>query len=91
MLVYAGASAVVAYLIKPIIDKVLPGAGVAAVHVLGGDHLVVYLLKGLGSYVSTYLMADIGQRVVLDLRNQLFRHILGQSAALLRAGGPPAS
>ena len=26
-------------------------------------------------------MTDVGQRVVRDLRNQLFRHILGQSAA----------
>ena len=40
----------------------------------------VYLLKGIGSYVSSYLMADVGQRVVMDLRNALFRHILGQSA-----------
>ena len=28
-----------------------------------------------------YLMTDVGQRVVRDLRNVLFRHILGQSAA----------
>ena len=40
----------------------------------------VYLLKGIGSYVSSYLMADVGQRVVMDLRNALYRHILGQSA-----------
>ncbi len=43
--------------------------------------LVIYLFKGLGSYFSTYLMTDVGQRVVRDLRNQLFRHILNQSAA----------
>ena len=28
-----------------------------------------------------YLMTDVGQRVVRDIRNRLFRHILGQSAA----------
>ena len=38
------------------------------------------LAKGLGSYFSVFLMADVGQRVVRDLRNELFRHILGQSA-----------
>ena len=37
--------------------------------------------KGLGAYISGYLMTDVGQRVVRDLRNALFRHILGQSAA----------
>ena len=41
----------------------------------------IYFFKGLGSYFSTYLMTDVGQRVVRDLRNQLFRHILNQSAA----------
>ena len=52
--------------------------------------LVVYLVEGLGAYFSGYLMTDVGQRVVRDLRNQLFRHILDQSAGVLLAGGPPA-
>ena len=38
------------------------------------------LAKGLGSYFSVFLMADVGQRVVRDLRNELFRHIVRQSA-----------
>jgi len=42
--------------------------------------LVIYLFKGLGAYFSTFLMTDIGLRVVRDLRNRLFRHILDQSA-----------
>ena len=47
-----------------------------AVAILG-----VYLVKGSAAYLSGYLMTDVGQRVVRDLRNVLFRHILGQSAA----------
>jgi ATP-binding cassette, subfamily B, bacterial MsbA len=79
MLVYGIASAGVAYLIKPIFDEVLPtGENLAAVVIAV---LVLYLLKGTGAYLSSYLMADVGQRVVRDLRNALFQHILGQSAA----------
>src|SRR5205085_2829011 len=48
--------------------------------------VAVYLLKGIGSYVSSYLMADVGQRVVMDLRNDLYRHILGQSAGFFAQG-----
>jgi ATP-binding cassette, subfamily B, bacterial MsbA len=81
MLAYAGASAYVAYLIKPIINKVLPDADGMAFSFWAGAIVAAYLVKGLGSYFSTYLMTDIGQRVVRDLRNQLFRHILNQSAA----------
>jgi subfamily B ATP-binding cassette protein MsbA len=78
MLIYAGASWLLALQIKPIFDEVLPSRehlGVVTALVLGA-----YLLKGLGSYASVYLMTDVGQRVVLDVRTRLFRHILGQSA-----------
>jgi subfamily B ATP-binding cassette protein MsbA len=43
--------------------------------------LGLYVFKGVGAYVSNYLMTDVGQRVVRDLRGRLFRHMLGQSAA----------
>ena len=42
--------------------------------------LVFSFAKGLGAYFSAYLMTDVGQRVVRDLRDELFEHILGQSA-----------
>jgi subfamily B ATP-binding cassette protein MsbA len=78
MVVYAAANAGVTYQIKTMIDGVLPGrvefAWFAWV-VIGG-----YLLKGLGGYFATFLMTDIGQQVVRDIRNQLFSHILNQSA-----------
>jgi subfamily B ATP-binding cassette protein MsbA len=81
MLVYAGASTGVAYLIKPIIDNVLPGTAGWPFRVWAGLIISAYLAKGLGSYFSTYLMTDVGQRVVRDIRDRLFRHILDQSAA----------
>ncbi len=79
--VYAVASAGVAYLIKPIFDQVLPAQGDLPFRFWAALIIVTYLFKGLGAYFSAYLMTDIGQRVVRDLRNTLFRHILDQSAA----------
>jgi subfamily B ATP-binding cassette protein MsbA len=43
------------------------------------------VLKGIGSYGSSYLMAWVGQRVVTDVRNELYAHILGQSASFFAA------
>lgn len=48
--------------------------------VIAGMILVLGLAKGIGNYFSVFLMGDVGQRLVRDLRNALFRHILGQSA-----------
>ena len=81
MVVYAAASSGLAYLIRPIIDKVLPGQNGWPFRLWASLIIGAYLLKGVGSYFSTYLMTDVGQRVVRDIRDQLFRHILDQSAA----------
>ena len=79
MVVYGASSAALAYLIKPIIDDVLTTRGNLAS--ITAAILVVYLMKGLGSYFSSYLMEGLGHRVVMVVRNQLFRHLLDQSAA----------
>jgi ATP-binding cassette, subfamily B, bacterial MsbA len=79
MLLYAAGTTGLAYLIKNVFDDVLANGTnlgyVAAAIVLSN------LLKGVGGYFSAYLMADVGQRVVMDVRNALYRHILNQSAA----------
>ena len=84
MIVYAVGSAGLAFLIKPIFDSVLPKQQDVAF--IAWAIVAVYLLKGIGSYASSYLMADVGQRVVMDLRNALYRHILGQSAGFFAHG-----
>ncbi|MCB1023860.1 MAG: hypothetical protein KDB79_05710, partial [Acidobacteria bacterium] len=38
------------------------------------------VLKGIFSYISTYLMSKIGQLTILDLRNELYSHLLNQSS-----------
>src|SRR3954469_8918372 len=86
MIVYAIGSAGLAYLIKPIFDNLLPrqqDVAFTACAIVSVD-----LLKGMGSYASSYLMAGVGQRVVMDLRNALYRHILDQSAGFFARGAP---
>jgi ATP-binding cassette, subfamily B, bacterial MsbA len=78
MVFYAAASAGITALIKYMIDDVLNGdMGFA---LFAWAVVVGHAVKGLSTYASTFLMTDIGQRVVRDLRNQLFRHIIDQSA-----------
>ena len=81
MAVYALASGGLAYLIQPIFDELLPDGD--RVVLICASIVGLYVAKGLGSYFSVYLMADAGQRLVHDLRSELFAHILGQSAAFL--------
>ncbi len=79
MLLYAAGAAALAWLMQLVIDDVLLSHERLAV--VAWAVVLSYFVKGAGSYVSSYLMASVGQRVVMDLRNALYRHILGQSAA----------
>jgi subfamily B ATP-binding cassette protein MsbA len=79
MVAYGTASALLAYLVKPIFDDALVQQSRVMQVMLAV--IAVYLAKGLGAYFSAYLMTDVGQLVVRDVRNALFGHMLGQSAS----------
>src|SRR5262249_35120737 len=81
MLVYGAGSAAQAWLIKPIIDDVLVLTQASSLRFVIVAIVVIYFFKGLGAYFSSYLMDDLGHRVVMRIRNDLFRHLLDQSAA----------
>ncbi|MFB3855031.1 MAG: ABC transporter ATP-binding protein [Vicinamibacterales bacterium] len=79
MLAYAAGSTYLVYIIGRIVDDLLPtGTGMS---LIAWSIIGAYTVKGIGGYFSTYFMTDVGQRVVRDVRNELFHHILGQSAA----------
>jgi subfamily B ATP-binding cassette protein MsbA len=77
MVGFAVSSAGLAYLIKPVFDDVLIQQ--VRLKQVALTIVALYLAKGVFSYFSTYLMSLVGQRTVMDLRNRLYRHILGQS------------
>lgn len=87
MLLYGAGSLAMPAVIKKVLDTLalvgsnpLAASEVSALWI-GGLILGSYFLKGIGSYVSDYEMTWVGQRVVMDIRVQLFRHVLDQSAA----------
>ena len=79
MVLFALSSGGLAYIIQPIFDELLPQGD--QVGLICGAIILLYLAKGVGAYFSAYLMADAGQRLVHDLRRELFGHILRQSTA----------
>jgi subfamily B ATP-binding cassette protein MsbA len=78
---YAAAGALLAYMVKPIFDDVL----IQSINVsrVAATILGLYIVKGLCSYLSTTLVASVGQRAVTDLRNALYEHVLSQSFSFL--------
>ena len=63
------------------LERIIPDSGLAAWKVISILLLTFTLAKGVAEYFSTYLMARIGQSAVLKLRQDLYRHVLSQSAS----------
>jgi subfamily B ATP-binding cassette protein MsbA len=63
------------------LQRVIPPSGLAAWRTVALLLIVFTVVKGIADYASTYLMAYIGQSSVLRLRQDLYSHLLSQSAA----------
>jgi len=63
------------------LQRIIPASGLAAWRTIALLLLTFTIVKGVAEYFSTYLMAYIGQSSILRLRQDLYSHLLGQSAA----------
>jgi ATP-binding cassette, subfamily B, bacterial MsbA len=63
------------------LQKLIPTSGLGAWRNISILLIVFTILKGIAEYFSTYLMARVGQASVLHLRQDLYRHVLSQSAS----------
>ncbi|MGH9881270.1 MAG: ABC transporter transmembrane domain-containing protein, partial [Pyrinomonadaceae bacterium] len=63
------------------LQNLIPESGLAAWKTISILLLTFTVAKGIAEYFSTYLMARIGQSAVLKLRQDLYSHVLSQSAS----------
>jgi len=75
MLITSGMIALQTYLIKPILDKVIMGKDMRLGLLVPPALIVVSILKGGTWYARDYFMGYVGQKVVNDIRDQLYSHI----------------
>jgi len=62
------------------LQRIIPESGFDAWKTISILLITFTLAKGIAEYFSTYLMARIGQSAVLKLRQDLYSHVLSQSA-----------
>jgi len=63
------------------LQRIIPPSGLAAWRMIALLLVGFTVVKGIADYFSTYLMAYIGQSSILRLRQELYSHLLSQSAA----------
>ncbi len=78
MLGVSGLTALLAYLVKPVLDDVFFGQKENMLYLLPPLIVFLYALKGVMSYTHNYQMSYIGNATVTTLRDQLFASIQRQ-------------
>jgi ATP-binding cassette subfamily B protein len=78
ILITAGLGLINPYLLKYIIDEAIPDRDLDKLYWAVGLMIFVPILSGLIGVGQTYLNTVIGQQVMQDLRNALYRHLQRQ-------------
>ncbi len=65
----------VAFLVKPALDDIFINKDATRLALIPFLVLAVYVLKGLFEFAQSYLMSGVGQRVIRDIRDHLYRHL----------------
>ena len=72
MVVAAGCNLYVPWIIKDMIDKVLMEKDMELLNLICVGIIVVFLIRGIFYYAQNYLISFVGQRVIIDVRQQLY-------------------
>ena len=81
----AGSTALRAWLMEPVLDRIFIARDGSLLFLLGGAALALALAKGVADYGQTVLMSRIGQRVITDVQNALFARLMRADLAYFNA------
>ena len=73
IIIASGANLYLPWIIKDMIDKVLAEKDMAMLNIISISIVVVFAIRGFFYYWQSYLVSYIGQRVVVDVREVMFR------------------
>ncbi|MBU2698984.1 subfamily B ATP-binding cassette protein MsbA [Sporomusaceae bacterium BoRhaA] len=77
----SSANLYVPWIIKDVIDDVLTSRNMTMLNLIAVGIVIVFLLRGIFYYGQTYLMSYIGQKVIIDIREAVYRHLQKLSLA----------
>jgi len=84
-LLVSSAEGFIAWLVKPAMDEIFIKRDLVMLKLIPLALLGAYLLKGLGRFGQSYLMASVGERVVARIRRELYGHIQGMPLAFFKS------
>ena len=81
----AGSTALRAWLMQPMLDRIFVGREASLLLVIAGAALVLAIVKGIADYGDTVLMSRVGQRVITDVQAALYARLIRADLAYFNA------
>ncbi len=75
-LVISGLNTAMAWLVKPAMDGIFIKKDTRLLFLIPLAIFVIFILRGVFNFMYKYLMNSTGQKLVMNLRNRMFGHIL---------------
>lgn len=71
----AGGNLFVPWILKDVIDKVLMNKDVFLLNIIALTIIIVFIIRGICFYAQTYLMSYVGQKVIIDIREAIYKKL----------------
>ncbi len=85
MAIAGGATALRAWLMEPVLDRIFIARDSSLLWLLGSAALGLALVKGVADYAETVLMTRVGQRVITDVQTALYARLIRADLAYFNA------
>lgn len=76
MLIFAATEPLFAAMMKPLIDGSFVERDIEIVQTMPWLLVALFLVRGIAGFINTYFLSWVGRRVVADLRQEMFEHLL---------------
>ena len=76
MILVSVSTAAVAYLVKPVMDKIFVEQNITMLYILPLFVVLAFIGKGVGAFLSSYYLTYIGEDVVRIMKNKMLRYIV---------------
>jgi len=85
MAIGGGSTALRAWLMEPVLDRIFIARDSSLLLLLAGAALALALVKGLADYADSVLMSRVGLRVITDVQNALYARLIRADIAYFNA------
>jgi len=73
--VVSAARAATAYMVKPLLDQVFMAKNERLLLIIPIALFTIFLIQGLSRFFGTYIMESVGEKVIMNVRNDLYEHV----------------